>query len=72
VTIGSIRRSVSDPSSSHSTIGWAARARDIAAFDAAASVVESLRTAIDRASPEQLRELIGMLVEKIKVTEDGE
>ncbi len=41
-------------------------------FDAVAAVVESLRTAIGGASPEQLRELIGMLVERIRVTEDGE
>lgn len=44
----------------------------VVTFDAVASVVESLRTAIDCASPEQLRELIGMLVERIKLTEDGE
>ncbi len=40
-------------------------------FDAVAAIVESLRAAIDTASPEHLRELIGMLVERIKVTEDG-
>ena len=44
----------------------------IVTFDAVASVVEALRAAIDTAGPEQLRELIGMLVERIKVTEDGE
>ena len=37
-----------------------------------AGVVESLRAAIDVASREQLWELIGMLVERIKVTEDGD
>lgn|GEM_PF-5256482 len=40
--------------------------------DAVAAVVESLRATIDSASPVQLRELIGMLVERIKLTEDGE
>ena len=44
----------------------------IVTFDAVAAVVESLRAAIDIASPEQLRELIGMLVERIKVTENGD
>ncbi len=44
----------------------------VVTFDAVATVVESLRAAIDKASPVQLRELIGMLIERIKVTEDGE
>jgi hypothetical protein len=44
----------------------------VVTFDAVAAAVESLRTAIDTASPERLRELIGMLIEKVKLTEDGE
>ena len=44
----------------------------IVTFDAVAAVVESLRGAIDSASPVRLRELIGMLVKRIKVTKDGE
>ncbi|MBI2776693.1 MAG: recombinase family protein [Chloroflexi bacterium] len=44
----------------------------IVTFDAVAVFVESLRAAIDSASLVQLRELIGMLVERIEVSEDGE
>jgi len=43
----------------------------VVTFDAVAAVVESLRAALDSAGPEQLRELIRMLVERIRVTEDG-
>lgn len=44
----------------------------IVTFDAVAAVVESLRAAIDSATPVQLRELMRMLIERIKVTGDGE
>ncbi len=44
----------------------------VVTFETVAAVVASLRAAIDAASPEQLRELIGMLIERIKVTGDGE
>jgi hypothetical protein len=44
----------------------------VVTFDAVAAVVQSLRGPIDTASLGQLRELIGMLVERVRVTEDGE
>jgi len=42
------------------------------AFDPATAVEEPPRAAIDTARPEQLRELIGMLVERVRMTADGE
>ncbi len=44
----------------------------IVTFDAVAAVVESLRVAIDPRAQSSSRELIGMLIEPIKVTEDDE
>ena len=43
----------------------------VVTFDAVAGVVASLREAIGVAAPEQLKELIGMLIERVKVTADG-
>jgi hypothetical protein len=47
------------------------RARGRRTCDRRSGVGATLRTAID-CSSERLRELVGMLVERIKVTEDGE
>jgi DNA invertase Pin-like site-specific DNA recombinase len=44
----------------------------VVTFDGVGAVVESLRAALDSARPEQVRELIGLLIERVKLTEDGE
>ena len=43
----------------------------IITFDAVARIVESLRLAISTAAPDQLKELIGLLVERVRVSADG-